>query len=63
MNLKDLIIKKLEEMGADGLVCIENDCGCGTIDDNLMCCDCPSLTDCEPAKRRADGRYYILEEA
>jgi hypothetical protein len=60
MNVKELIIAQLKAMGADGLVCPDEDCGCGI--DDFAPCDCPSLTECEAATLcKTDGLYYRME--
>ncbi len=54
MTVKEIIIEKLTELGADGL-CYEN-CGCG-IDDLIPCSK--SIEDCVPAKlKKADEQEY-----
>lgn len=46
MNVKEIIIEKLKEIGADGLC--DEDCGC-SIDDLFPCYTC-NLSNCVPAK-------------
>ncbi len=45
MNVKEIIVKHLEDNGLDGLRCDREDCAC--LKDDLFQCDCPS-PDCEP---------------
>jgi hypothetical protein len=61
MNAKSLLIKALTEMGADGLVNTDMECGCG-LDDFEPCDECV-LRECEPAKlNKEDGYFYPMEE-
>jgi len=46
MNCKEMVVKQLKEMGADGLCTIE--CGCGL--DDLMPCGGEYAMDCKAAK-------------
>jgi hypothetical protein len=48
MNALNLLKKALIEMGADGLCCPGEECGCGL--DDLAPCDCLNLRECEAAK-------------
>lgn len=48
ITVRELIIKRLNELGADGLCNRDESCGCG--DDDLGPCDCLNLDQCEPAK-------------
>lgn len=60
---REILIKGLQAMGADGLVNGEIECGCG-IDDLAPCCAClDGLTECRAAVRdRGDGQYYQMED-
>ena len=59
MNAKDLLIKALKEIGADGLYNGYAECGC-CVDDIEPCGDC-NLDECEPARKHEDGLYYPME--
>lgn len=59
MNAKDLLIQALKNMGADGLVYPEIECGCGF--DDFEPCDGCCLSHCIPAKKK-DEMYYPMEE-
>jgi hypothetical protein len=48
MNVKEIVIEKLKEMGADGL-CTSGECSCGL--DDLMPCFDGSCSICVPAKK------------
>ena len=60
MNAKELLIKALKEIGADGLYNGYCECGCG-IDDIEPCGDC-NLDECEAATKHDDGLYYAMED-
>ena len=47
MNVRDLVVAKLKEMGAAGL-CTDG-CGCG-LDDLMPCCISEDTLGCEPAR-------------
>lgn len=49
--LREMVIAQLKALGADGLVCPCEDCGCGI--EELGLCECPNLNDCVAAKWRA----------
>ena len=49
--LREMVIAQLKALGADGLVCPCEDCGCGI--EELGLCECPNLDDCVAAKWRA----------
>jgi len=59
MNAKDVLIKALQEMGADGLYNADLECGCG-LDDFEPCDECV-LRECEPGRYR-DGYFWPMEE-
>ena len=50
-TLREMIIAQLKALGADGLACLCDDCGCGI--EELGLCECPNLNDCVAAKWRA----------
>ena len=71
MNAKEMIIKQLQELGADGLCQPEETCGCGIAD--LSPCGCIN-EDCQAAKwikpksddadywdEYPDGYYKVME--
>lgn len=61
MNVRDIIVARLKQLGADGLCC--EDCGCG-LDDIVPCQSDPSL--CVPAKAVEEGGetiYVPVDEA
>ena len=70
MKVREMIIKQLKELGADGLCC--QGCGCGI--DDLVPCDCLNLDRCQAAKwvepkmssrdfdyEFPDGYYKVME--
>lgn len=59
MNAKDVLKKALAEMGADGLVNTDVECGCG-LKDFAPCDEC-NISECEPAKLNVDGYFYPME--
>jgi hypothetical protein len=59
MTVKDIIIEKIKQIGADGLCNIESDCGCGL--DDLMPCNDQFIYDCEPAIKKDDGLFYAMD--
>lgn len=48
INVKNIIIKGLEELGAVGLCNPAEECGCDI--DDLAPCDCVNVEECVPAK-------------
>jgi hypothetical protein len=60
MNAKELLIRALREIGADGLYNWGMECGCGI--DDLEPCDSCELLACESAKLHEDGMYYPMED-
>jgi len=53
MNCIEIIEKWLKENGFDGLVCIEEACGCGFKDDTFFACGEPdNIVWCQPAYRK-----------
>jgi len=57
MNVEEIIIKALREMGADGL-CSPEGCGCSIDDEDFMPCGYTwHALQCVPAKQGEDGRY------
>ena len=63
MDVEEILIKALREMGAEGLYDSEGPCGCG-IDDLAPCGETwgEILDRCIPAKRGEDGLYYPMED-
>ena len=61
MNAKDILIKGLKEIGADGLVYPELECGCGF--DDFEPCDSCELDNCIPARLNEDGLFYPMGDA
>ena len=59
LTAKRLLIEKLREIGADGLVYPDLECGCGF--DDFEPCDGCNLNECLPAKLNQDGLYYAME--
>jgi len=58
MKVKEIIIEKLKQLGADGLVNSEAECGCDI--DDLCPCDSYCL-DCEPAiKKNINGEFIFI---
>jgi len=57
MKVKDIIIEKLKELKADGLVNPEAECGCFI--DDLCPCDSYCL-DCEPGIKKQEGDEIFL---
>ena len=49
MNVRDIIIKHLRDIGADGLA--SKDCGCG-VDDLAPCMVYWACLQCEPARKK-----------
>lgn len=59
MNVKDILIKKITELGGDGLFNPGGECGCG-IDDLQPCSD--DCMDCVPAQSKVvDGELLYFE--
>jgi hypothetical protein len=62
MNAKDLLIKALADMGADGLYNADLECGCGL--DDLIPCDTCECEVCEPAikkGKKTGSLFYPME--
>ena len=72
MNAREMLIKQLQDLGADGLCNPEEGCGCGI--DDLVLCDCLNVDDCEAARwvkpksddadywdEFPDGYYRVME--
>lgn len=53
MNIRQLLDKALRDLGADGLVNLDIECGCGL--DELVLCDYLDLDECVLAKRTTSG--------
>jgi len=49
--LREMVIAQLKVLGADGLACPCEGCGCGI--EELGLCGCTNLNDCVAAKWRA----------
>jgi hypothetical protein len=60
MNVKEMVIAKLREIGADGLYNENGECGCGL--DDLAPCYEGIVQECEAAKRIGD-LFYPMEDA
>lgn len=60
MTVKDIIMAKLKEIGADGLCNRDMSCGCEIED--IPPCECP-LMECEPANRKIATIEDITEES
>ena len=62
MRVRDIIVKHLRDIGADGLAC--EDCGCG-IDDLAPCAPCSCCLQCEPARKKAateeESKFHEVE--
>jgi len=58
MNVKDIVIEKLKEIGADGL-CTEYNCSCDF--DDFMNCGAYDIVDCMAAKKRLATQDEIEE--
>lgn len=56
MTVKDIIIQYLKENGFEGLVDIDNECGC--LVDDLAPCFGSDLTNCEPAYKHPGEEGY-----
>lgn len=62
MNVKEMLQKALREMGADGLVNPDEECGCDI--DDLAPCECLNLGECHAAKwvkPKKDDPDYLEE--
>jgi hypothetical protein len=59
MNVRELLIEKLREIGADGLYNEDGECGCG-LDDMEPCAGYCNLSICEAAVKRGD-LFYPME--
>ena len=70
---REILVRGLLEMGADGLCCPEDRCGCG-IGDLVPCWDCIDVDRCQAAKwikpksddsdycdEFPDGYYKVME--
>lgn len=57
ITIGNMIASQLKLLGADGLVNLDIECGCGIED--LAPCGCPKFDECQPAKRRVlkEGEY------
>ena len=73
MNAREMLIKRLKELGADGLCCPGARCGCG-IDDLAPGWNCIDIDECKAAKwikpeqdsrdfdcEFPDGYYKVME--
>lgn len=60
MNCRQMIIRHLLEIGADGLCNPEIECGCGP--DDLRPCGAVDVDGCVAAKRKGD-LYFPMEGA
>ena len=71
MNAREMLIKQLQDLGADGLCNPEEGCGCGM--DDLAPCGCLNLGECKAARwvqpardspdyddRFPDGYYRVM---
>lgn len=59
MNARDMLIKQLQALGADGLCFPMDRCGCGI--DDLAPCDCMHIDECQAArwiKPKSDDSDY-----
>lgn len=64
MTVREIIIAKLKEIGADGLCKEDNHCCC-TLNDLMECqqqWECESCCDCHPSKRIGTTKIMVPME-
>ena len=61
MNVREILAAELKRLGADGLGNSEISCGCGI--DDFSPCECDSILDCVPARRKIAALEDVDEDS